>query len=93
MTRQHRWTMLVVATAWQPLTDPPLSHLTRWLAFRGLPTELHWIAVAAAARILSIVCRSTGRFLNSRTLRRPWRKVRNSSYRSPRTLSCKKAPC
>jgi hypothetical protein len=39
----------VVGLLWQPGLDPASSHVARWLAFRGLPPELRWVAAAVGA--------------------------------------------
>jgi hypothetical protein len=55
---QWAWVAAVIAVAWQPALDPDLSHLARWLHFRGLPLELRWItAVLAATAVVPVVLR------------------------------------
>jgi hypothetical protein len=55
---QCAWMANVVAVAWQPALDPDLSHVSRWLGFRGLPPELRWISIALAiAAAVPIVLR------------------------------------
>jgi hypothetical protein len=46
---QGAWMTVVLGAAWQPFLDFGDCHLARWLAFRGLPEELQWLSVAAAA--------------------------------------------
>jgi hypothetical protein len=41
----------VVGLLWQPGLDPTSSHVARWLAFRGLPPELRWLAAAVGAAV------------------------------------------
>lgn len=45
---QLAWVSVVIGTLWQPALDPPLSHVSRWLEFRDLPTEFGWLTVLAA---------------------------------------------
>lgn len=55
---QWAWMAAVIGAAWQPALDPHLSHLTRWLLFRGLPAELRWLSLAlVAAAAVPIVLR------------------------------------
>jgi hypothetical protein len=52
------WMSTVVGVLWQPALDPHVSHLTRWLEFRGLPTELRFsTAVLACVAAVPIVLR------------------------------------
>jgi hypothetical protein len=46
---QSAWIALVVAASWHPSLDPHTGHIARWLQFQGLPTELRWLTIAAAA--------------------------------------------
>jgi hypothetical protein len=43
---QWAWMAAIIGASWQPALDPHLSHLTRWLLFRGLPAELRWLSLA-----------------------------------------------
>ena len=55
---QLAWVAVVIGTLWQPALDPPLSHISRWLEFRDLPTEFGWLTVIpAAVAVLPIALR------------------------------------
>jgi hypothetical protein len=55
---QWAWMAAVIGVSWQPALDPHLSHLARWLMFRGLPVELRWLSpVLVAAVAIPIVLR------------------------------------
>lgn len=55
---QWAWMAAVIGVSWQPSLDPNLSHFSRWLVFRGLPSELRWISAAfAVAAAVPIVLR------------------------------------
>ncbi len=55
---QWAWTAAVIGAAWQPALDSNLSHLARWLQFRGLPAELRYLSsVLVAAVAVPIVLR------------------------------------
>jgi hypothetical protein len=45
---QWGWASVVIGLAWLPALDPQVSHVTRWLQFRGLATELRWLLILAA---------------------------------------------
>lgn len=49
---QLAWTSAVVGVAWQPSLLPELSHLARWLHFRGLPPELRFVTVVVAVAVV-----------------------------------------
>ncbi len=55
---QLAWATAVIGASWQPALDPHLSHLARWLMFRGLPIELRWLSpILVAAVVVPIVLR------------------------------------